>query len=217
MKLLLLHHSDEEGSSLASRLQSSGFLVTLAGSLHDEALQDVGAFEAVVLGMRGALEVRTGYCRKLREAGLLGALVAICADVSEGAFVLDAGADDFVTSPYQVLELATRLRACVRRVTARARLRWGPMDVDRVSRILRLRGRSVPLTDRDVGLLACLIQAGGDVVSRATLRERVWHLKEDRGTNLVEVHLSRLREKLGEDGNVIETVRGAGYRLRRLA
>jgi two-component system OmpR family response regulator len=89
------------------------------------------------------------------------------------------------------------------------------MDVDRVSRILRLRGKSVPLTDRDVGLLACLIQAGGDVVSRATLRERVWHRTEDRGTNLVEVHLSRLREKLGEDGNVIETVRGAGYRLRR--
>lgn len=217
MNLLLLQHGKEEGAALASRLHSSGFLVSLAASLDDEALQDIGAFEAVVLGTREALEVRTAHCRKLREGGFLGALIAICVEASEWAFVLDAGADDFVTTPYRVLELATRLQACVRRVTARARLRWGPMDVDRVSRILQLRGRNVPLTDRDVGLLACLIQAGGDVVSRATLRERVWHRKKDSGTNLVEVHLSRLREKLGEDGNVIETVRGAGYRLRRLS
>jgi two-component system OmpR family response regulator len=59
------------------------------------------------------------------------------------------------------------------------------------------------------------MQAGGRVVTRATLRERVWHRNEDRGTNLVEVHLSRLRDKLGDDATMIETVRRAGYRLRR--
>jgi DNA-binding response OmpR family regulator len=176
----------------------------------------VGAFEAIVLGTRGAPELRAAHCRNLRDGGFLGALIAVCVDVDEGESVLDAGADDFVTMPYEVVELATRVRACVRRVTASARMRWGPMELDRVSRVLHLRGWRVALTNRECGLLACLIQAGGDVVSRATLRERVWHRTEDRGTNVVEVHLSRLREKLGEDAAAIETVRRAGYRLRRL-
>ncbi len=94
-------------------------------------------------------------------------------------------------------------------------MRWGPLDLDQVHRDLRVRGRTIALTARECALLTCLIEAGDQVVSRAKLRAQVWPRKEDRGTNLVEVHLSRLRDKLGDDAGVIETVRREGYRLRR--
>ncbi len=89
------------------------------------------------------------------------------------------------------------------------------LELDRVHRIVRIQGAPRALTARESELLACLIVAGGDVVSRADLRERVWPRIADRGTNLVEVHLSRLRDKLGPQASIVETVRGAGYRLRR--
>jgi len=121
--------------------------------------------------------------------------------------------DDFVTSPYE--ELAARMRACVRRSSARPRLRWGGLELDRMTRSVRIGDAEITLSTRECELLACLIEEQGRVVSRATLRERVWQRTEDRGTNLVEVYLSRLREKLGEHAVVIETVWRAGYRLRR--
>ena len=88
------------------------------------------------------------------------------------------------------------------------------MEIDRVQRSVRLRGRVLVLTAREYAVLTCLVEAAGDVVSRAELISKVWG-RGDPGSNLVEVHLSRLRDKLGEDAGVIETVRRAGYRLRR--
>jgi DNA-binding response OmpR family regulator len=215
VRILLLDHDESDAAALAALLEPLGIQATIVSSLHEEPARDVGAFEAVVVGTRGSLDDRAKRCRELREGAYLGALVGVCVDVSEGAALLEAGADDFVTAASEAVELSTRLRACVSRVAARSRLRWGSMELDQVGRVVRLHGRSVSLTNRECGLLACLIQSGGGVVSRATLRERVWHRKEDRGTNLVEVHLSRLREKLGADADKVETVRRAGYRLRR--
>lgn len=214
MRSLLLDHDEADALALVESLGTAGFEVTRAGSLHDAAHAPAD-FEAILVGTRGALEDRARDCRELRDGGYLGAVLVICVEASEGEVLLDAGADDFLTVPYEGLELSTRLRACVRRVAARSRLRWGPMDLDHAGRVLRLHGKTITLTNRECALLSFLIQAGGRVVTRAALRESVWHRKEDRGTNLVEVHLSRLRDKLGEDAAMIETVRRAGYRLRR--
>jgi len=214
VRLLLLDHDD--GEAFASAIRPHGFQIAVSASKAEPAPGHVATVEAVVLGTKGPIEQRAERCRQLRSSGYTGAVVGICTNVAEGEALLKAGADDFVTAPYPPLELATRLRACASRAAAApSRLHWGSMDLDRVSRVLHLPDRTVPLTDRECGLLACLMQAGGSVVSRSTLRERVWHRKEDRGTNLVEVHLSRLREKLGEHATVIETVRNTGYRLRR--
>jgi DNA-binding response OmpR family regulator len=192
-------------------LERSGFSARVTTSVHDGA----PAADVVVLGPSGGIAARATACRKLREEGYVGAILAACADVTEGDRLLDAGADDFVTAPFNELELASRVRSCERRTAARPHLHWGPLQLDRVRRTLHLRGKEIAVTPRDIELLACLMEAGGRAVSRARLRERVWPGKEDRGTNVVEVHLSRLRDKLGDDAWMIETVRRAGYRLRR--
>jgi two-component system OmpR family response regulator len=103
----------------------------------------------------------------------------------------------------------------LRRVVARSRSRWGPLEIDRVHRTTSVRGRAAQLTAREYALLACLLDAGGEVVSRSDLLAKAWSREDDPGSNLVEVHLSRLRDKLGADAALIETVRRAGYRLRR--
>jgi DNA-binding response OmpR family regulator len=215
MRILLTNHDVAEAIAFAGTLERSGFRTTTVSSLEAVSDDDVGIFEGAVLGPVGPLEQRAEHCRKMREDGYAGAILATCTDVTDGEALLHAGADDFVTAPLNPLELIARLRACVRRASARSHLRWGPLDLDRMGRVLRLHGRTVPLTARECELLACLIEGGGRVVSRAGLRERVWRRKEDRGSNLVEVHLSRLRDKLGEESSLIETVRRAGYRLRR--
>jgi DNA-binding response OmpR family regulator len=211
---LVTEDIEGESGSLATVLESS-FQVTLVSSPDDAFYGDVGGFEAVTLGMPASLERRVECCQGLRERGYVGGVLAVCADAGEGERLLEAGADDFLISPVAPLELLTRLRSCIRRAAARSRLRWGPLELDRVGRVAEVRGRSIALTDRESELLAYLIEAGGQLISRPRLREQLLRRTEDRGSNLVEVHLSRLREKLGEDAAIIETVRGSGYRLRR--
>jgi two-component system OmpR family response regulator len=189
--------------------------VTLVPSLADRPAIQPASFDAIVLGEHAPLEERVTRCRQLRDEGYGGALVAICVDATEGEALLDAGADDFALAPLEERELVTRVVASARRISTTSSVRWGPLELDRVEREVRVHGRSVALTARECEMLACLMEARGAIVSRAALRERVWQRTEDRGSNLVEVHLSRLRDKLGEDATLIETVRRAGYRVRR--
>ncbi len=93
--------------------------------------------------------------------------------------------------------------------------RWGEIEVDRVARTATLRGRSLALTSREYALLVCLLDAAGAPVARADLLARVWGIAEDPGSNVLEVHVSRLRDKFGEDAVLFETIRKTGYRLRK--
>jgi DNA-binding response OmpR family regulator len=213
VRILLVDPDEAEAEAWAGLLRRSGLAITTSSSL-ENAAGEIGDFECIVLGVDGRIE-DVERCRRLRDEGYVGVLLVICSDVRRGQTLLDSGADDFVTRPFEPLELVTRIRACLRRTDARSLMRWASLELDRVRRVLRVRGRSIELTARECELLACLIEAGGRVVSRVQLRERVWHQKSDTGSNMVEVHLSRLRDKLGDDAAVIETVRGAGYRLRR--
>jgi DNA-binding response OmpR family regulator len=211
VRVLLIDHDH----ALAEPLEHAGFRLTVVASPDEVQTDELLRFDGVALGAGAAIDAKTNGCRELRGRGYAGVIVAMCVDITEGEALLDAGADDFATAPVEPRELITRLRAGIRRAAAHPRLRWGPLELDRVHRDLNLRGRSVRLTARECALLTCLIESGDQVVPRAILRERVWPRKEDRGTNLVEVHLSRLRDKLGEDASVIETVRREGYRLRK--
>jgi DNA-binding response OmpR family regulator len=213
VRILLI---DDVGAKAVPTWSSeAGLQVTVVSSIDDRLMEDISPFESVILAVQLPFDERVEHCRRLREEGYAGVVLAVCADVTEGEALLEAGADDFVTTPFEVRELGARIRACVRRAAAHSRLRWGPVELDRVQRVLRLRGRSIALTARECELLVCLIEAGGRSVSRANLRARVWQAKQKGGSNLVEVYLSRLRDKLGEDAKVIETVRRSGYRLRK--
>jgi DNA-binding response OmpR family regulator len=210
VRVLLIDSCGPEAAVLVELLERSRFRVTVATSAQD--MQAIGVFEVIALAARAPLDERIQHCRGWRERGYLGAILAGCNHVAEGEALLDAGADDFITFPFEPVEFATRLRASIRRLH---RLRCGPIELDRVERKARLRGRSLALTAREFELLARLMEARGQIVSRPALRKQVWRSPEGPRSNLVEVYLSRLRDKLGDDAILIETVRGAGYRVRR--
>jgi DNA-binding response OmpR family regulator len=129
---------------------------------------------------------------------------------------LEAGADDYVAKPFDGPVLAARLRAVLRRAerqerTERRSLRLGGLEVDVAGMTAQVDGEPVPLTTTETRLLIELAQNAGVVMSRAVLLERVWEYDWDGDTRLVDVHVQRLRAKIGRER--IETVRGAGYKL----
>jgi DNA-binding response OmpR family regulator len=133
---------------------------------------------------------------------------------------LDAGADDYVTKPFALAELLARIRTLLRRsrgaVAHLERIRG--LEIDLLARRSRYLDRDLELTPREFDLLAFLVNAQGEIVSRTTLQRDVWQ-QENRFTsldNVIDVHLANLRRKLREaiGKDIIETVRGVGYRLK---
>jgi len=123
VRILVIDHG-AEGAALAKLLEPwFGVVLQQPASAPSE---DLSVFEGVVLGAHGRLEDRVEHCHRLRGEGYAGAILAICADVSEGDALLDAGSDDFATSPFEARELVTRVRASARRAAAHSILRWAP-------------------------------------------------------------------------------------------
>jgi DNA-binding response OmpR family regulator len=206
-------------SSVVRALAGAGFTVAARGDAGEPRLVDARAFEAVVISMEGPAGAGIAalkLCSDLRASGYRGAVIlAGTRRRSEGVDGLARGADDFVARPIDASEMVARLRAVLRRIAGASLLRWGDVEVDVVHRVAYLRGANLSLTGREQEVLACLVEAAGAMVSRKQLLRRVWKRDDDPGTNLIEVHVSRIREKLGADSAMIETVRRAGYRLRQ--
>jgi two-component system OmpR family response regulator len=219
LAILVCEAIDPNESSVVRALVGGGFTVAARADAGEPGLVDARTFEAVVISMEGP--PRTGVaalklCSELRASGYHGAIIlAGTRRRSEGVDALARGADDFVARPIDASEIVARLRAVLRRIARASRLRWGEVEVDVTHRTTYLRGAHLSLTSREQAVLACLVEAAGAMVSRKQLLRRVWKRDDDPGTNFIEVHVSRLREKLGADSALIETVRRAGYRLRK--
>ncbi len=132
---------------------------------------------------------------------------------------LSLGADDYLTKPFSPPELALRVAALLRRlaapaVAAGAILTAGPITVDRSAHRASMDGQELPLTATEYKLLVTLLERRGRVQSRPQLLEMVWEAQPDIQTRTVDMHVQRLRTKLGDEGRMIETVRGFGYRFR---
>ena len=153
--------------------------------------------------------------RALRAKGnTLPVLVITARDaVADRIAGLDAGADDYLVKPFDLDELAARVRAVARRRSGRAEalLRAGDLEIDTAARRVRWKAREVPLSAREYALLEALADRPGAVLSRAQLEERLYGWDEEIASNAVEVHIHALRRKL--DPGLIRTVRGMGYAL----
>jgi two-component system, OmpR family, copper resistance phosphate regulon response regulator CusR len=164
----------------------------------------------LLLPGRGGLDI----LEEIRQAKPRLPVIAVTALDDTGSRIggLDAGADDYITKPFSIDELAARVRA---------RLRWtdegggvlksGPLTLDLAAHRAILDGQEIPLSARELELLAAFLRHPGQVLSRGQLLRLVWDLDFDPGSNVVEVYVAALRRKLG--AGFIETVRGSGYRF----
>ncbi|MEU0276499.1 response regulator transcription factor [Streptomyces sp. NPDC006307] len=216
MRLLIVEDEKRLALSLAAGLRAEGFAVDV---VHDglEGLHraGTGSYDLVVLDIM--LPGMNGYrvCAALRAAGHDVPILMLTAkdgeyDEAEG---LDTGADDYLTKPFSYVVLVARVKALLRRRgrTASPVLRAGPLTVDTASRRVRLDGTEVSLTAKEFAVLEQLATRPGEVVSKAEILEHVWDFAYEGDPNIVEVYVSALRRKLGQE--LITTVRGAGYRL----
>ncbi|HVW81146.1 MAG TPA: response regulator transcription factor [Mycobacteriales bacterium] len=217
MRLLVVDDELRLARALQTGLSREGYVVDLAhdgGAGLDAAL--AGDYDLIVLDLM--LPVLSGYelVRRLRTAEVWTPVLMLTAKDGEydEADALDEGADDYLTKPFSLVVLVARIRALLRRGAAPrpAVMRSGTVEVDPATRRVLRNGEEVEITAREFALLAYLTRHAGQVVSKAELYEHVWESHDhSRDLNVVEVYVGYLRRKLGRD--VIETVRGAGYRV----
>lgn len=218
MKALIVEDDAKVARLLSRVLQEEGFVVDTCASAAD-AITYGGSLSYDLMVLDWMLPEGSGLdvCRTLRRRGISAPIIMLTArgEVAERVLGLEAGADDYLCKPFHVDEFLARVHAVLRRSQGTvSRFVVGPLEIDRPRRAATLRGAPLDLTAREFTLLAYLAQRAGQVVSRTELLAHAWEARFDPGSNLVEVHVSRIRDKLGADAGCIETVRGQGYRLR---
>ena len=217
MPHVLLIEDDPRIREIVERgLGARGFMITSApdgpsgADLASKLDVDIILLDLLLPG-RAGLDVLTD----IRAAKPRIPVIALTAldDTQSRVGGLDAGADDYVTKPFAVEELAARIRARLRWADTDAddMLNVGPLTVDTMAHRAVLAGREIPLTARELAVLAMFARNTGQVLSRAQLLERVWGMTFDPGSNVVDVYVAALRRKLGP--HWIETIRGLGYRF----
>jgi two-component system, OmpR family, response regulator QseB len=220
MRLLLAEDDPMIGEAVRRGLAQDGFAVdwvrdghaaelALAESVHEVLLLDLGLPRKEGLDVLAAMR-RRGDARPV--------LVLTARDaVADRVAGLDAGADDYLVKPFELTELAARIRALARRQSGRAapRIDLGTVTIDPATREVCVDGAPVTLSGREYALLEALAARPGAILSRAQLEERLYGWKESVESNAVEVHLSSLRRKLPP--GAIRNVRGLGWMLPRPA
>jgi DNA-binding response OmpR family regulator len=214
---LLLEDDQETAETLAKGLGQEGHEVAVARDVPTAlALAAEASFDAAVLDLM--VPGGSGYdvleVLRHQEPRVPVLLLTARSAVEERVHGLDRGADDYLVKPFSFPELAARVRALGRRGTETpTRLRSGGLELDLLRRHAIAAGVRLELTQIEFSLLAALLRAGGEVVSRRDLLREVWNLSFDPGTNVVDVHVNRLRRKLEDVGltAVVRTVRGQGY------
>lgn len=218
MSKILVVEDDRKLAELLGRVLTEDGYETLTAHSKEAALVAIAAASPDLMVLDRMLPDGDGLelCAAFARAGRATPILVLTAlgELGDRVEGLDRGADDYVIKPFEIPELLARIRALLRRSTAPIR-QIGGLRLDFRGRRVLTVGEPVDLTAREFDLLAHLVEAEGVVLSRAQLLSAVWGIQHDPGTNLVEVHVSRLRSKLGASAVMIETVRGGGYRLRR--
>lgn len=218
MRVLIVEDEKKMASFVRKALQAEGFT---ADVVHrgDEVLAATltTVFDVIVLDIMLPGRDGLSVLRQLRERAIQTPVLLLTArgDVNERVQGLNAGADDYLPKPFVLAELIARVRALSRRAgeSHPIRLRLDDLTMDTVSHEVRRGERALELSSREYRLLEFLLRSRGRVCSRMAILQNVWDYDFDPGTNLVDVYIMRLREKLdsGAETKLLHTVRGVGY------
>lgn len=216
MRVLLIEDDTVLGAAVRDQIAADGHSVDWATRL-DAAGEylDVAVYDLILLDLMLPDGRGQPFLRALRVRGSVVPVIILTAldQISDRIEGLNAGADDYMVKPFNLSELSARVGAVARRYSGNPNplVTLGDLKIDLAARSVRQNGKAVPLTAREWVLFEALVQHPGQLLSKAQLEERLYSFETEIESNTIEVHVSRLRKKLGRAR--IETVRGMGYRL----
>jgi two-component system, OmpR family, phosphate regulon response regulator PhoB len=223
-RILVVDDEPDITALVAYHLAKAGYRVSTAANGPDalkaarEERPDIVILDVMLPGVSG-YDVLAELRRReeTRDVGVI--LLTARREEPDRIRGLSLGADDYLTKPFSPAELALRVNALLRRLAAPAvssgsNLSAGPVAIDRSSHRVTVEGKEIELTATEYKLLLTLVERRGRVQTRPQLLESVWEAQPDIQTRTVDMHVQRLRSKLGHSGELIETVRGFGYRFR---
>ncbi len=220
MRFLLVEDERKVASFIARSLRENQYTVDVADT-GEKALEMVGraTYDLILLDIRLPKLSGVEVCREIRDSGIETPVLMLTARslVEQRVQGLDAGADDYLTKPFALAELHARVRALTRRGFHKggAKLHTADLELDRPRRTVKRGTEDVQLTFKEFALLELLMIRSPEPVLRSEIIEHVWSHGFDTETNIVEVYINRLRQKIDQQHPVklIHTVRGSGYRL----
>lgn len=220
MKLLIVDDDARTAAYLRKGLGENGFVADVATTGPEAvALASEVAYELIILDVMLPGQDGWAVLRELRRRGRQTPVLFLTArdSVEDRVHGLELGADDYLVKPFAFSELLARVRSILRRSPARTPevMRVGDLEIDLPRHRASRAGRRLELTPREFALLALLARRAGEVLSRTLIAEQVWDINFDPHTNVVDVHVRRLRAKVDDpcERKLIHTVRGAGYVL----
>ncbi len=220
MRFLIIEDNPKLGSGLRRALEEQGYVVDVTQSGHDgEHMAAVQAYDGIILDVMLPDMDGVQVCRNLRRRKISTPILMLTAlsDTSEKVAGLDAGADDYLTKPFELEELIARVRALLRRAqpSEGSVLKFDEIEMDLLKRSVTRAGRPISLTAKEFALLEYFLRNPNRVITRTALGERVWDMAFEEQSNVIEVYVSRLRNKIDKafDRPLLHTVIGTGYIL----
>ena len=221
MQILLIEDDERLAGYVASALEQEGHIVRAEGDGRSGLLAaSSDTYDLIILDrMLPQVDgLKILHTLRAMDDHTPVLILSALSDVDERVRGLRAGGDDYLAKPFSIEELVARVEVLGRRPAAAptsSRFSIGDIVVDPVARMVWRGGERIELTNREFRILECLARHSGRVVTRSLLLEYVWDYHFDPQTNVIDQHVSRLRQKLdgGAGGSLIETVRGSGYRL----
>jgi len=216
MRILLIEDDTILGAAVRDQVDADGHSVDWVTRL-DAAADHVNsaAYDLLLLDLMLPDGRGIGFLRERRAKGDVTPVIILTAldQISDRIEGLNAGADDYMVKPFDLTELSARLNAVARRYSGNPNplIEIGELQIDLAARFIRRAGKPVTLTAREWALFEAFAQRPGQLMSKAQLEERLYSFSDEVESNTIEVHVSRLRKKLGH--GIIETERGLGYRL----